>query len=294
MALLEPSKLVLYSRRHSVCSAYVRIAASLKQISLDIVECTSNLYKTPEYLKKNPDATVPTLDAHYGNGKTLVLTQSLSMLEFLEESYPGRINLIPPVTHMAARCRVRDLVLLVACDIQPLQRSRTLNFLTRIPNDPKILALSNRSPRPFNDEETQREIERIWIRTVMTKSLKVYEAKVKESAGKFSVGDGLSIADICLVVMVQRSGTLGMSFDESGRYPTIGRILKTCAGIDAFRLQGASKGLEGLHRSYTRPYMRGYKPNTNWPGLEPSSTKSQESNPDTRAFQPTEELLDRA
>ncbi len=47
-----------------------------------------NLRKDSEYLEKNLNCTVPTLEAHYGNGESLFLTKSLSMLDFLEESYP--------------------------------------------------------------------------------------------------------------------------------------------------------------------------------------------------------------
>ena len=91
---LQPSRLVLYGRKLSSRTARVRIAASLKNIPLEFVEYKAvggarNLYKDSDYLKKNPNATVPTLEAHYGNGESLVLTQSLNMLEFLEDSYSG-------------------------------------------------------------------------------------------------------------------------------------------------------------------------------------------------------------
>lgn len=158
---LQPSRLVLYGRKLSSCTARVRIAAPLKNIPLEFVEYRAvggarNLYKDSEYLKKNSSATVPTLEAHYGNGESVVLTQSLSMLEFLKDSYAGRTRLIPPVTDMAARCRVRDLALLVACDTQPLQSTRAFNNLKYISNVTKILNLCNDGLNHDNDEETQR------------------------------------------------------------------------------------------------------------------------------------------
>lgn len=88
---LQPSRLVLCGRKLSSCTARVRIAAHFKNIPLDFVECRAefgarNLYQDSISLKKNPNATVPTLEAHYGIGESLV---SLSMLEFLEDPIPG-------------------------------------------------------------------------------------------------------------------------------------------------------------------------------------------------------------
>lgn len=123
---LQPSRLILHSRQTSVYSARIRIAASLKNVPLEIVDHRSNnrdgqrLYKDPQYLEKNPNGTTPTLEVHYGNGEALNLTQTLNMLEFLEENYPSGTRLIPPVTDMAMRCKVRELVFLVACDMSKL------------------------------------------------------------------------------------------------------------------------------------------------------------------------------
>lgn len=45
------------------------------------------------------------------------------MLSFLEESFPGPLRLLPPITDMRAQMQIRDLAALVACDIQPVQNS---------------------------------------------------------------------------------------------------------------------------------------------------------------------------
>ena len=235
---LQPSKLVLYSRLLSSCTTRVRIAASFKNIPLEIVE-SGNMpadrkpYQDPMYLKMNPNATVPTLKAYYGNGESIVLTQSLSMLDFLEESYSGGVRLIPPVTDMAARCKVRDLALLVACDIQPLQSSRALADLRYVSK--RVLALSKGDPRFANQLDTNIQVKKTWSMRLLARSMKVYEAMAKESAGKFSVGDEVSIADICLVAMVKSDYSHGVQFDEEVSYPTIERIVQTCDELDAFR-----------------------------------------------------------
>ena len=238
---LQPSKLILHSRVVSNCCARVRIAAFLKNIPLEIVETSPKTVKQdPSYLEKNPSTAVPILEAHYENGEPLIMTQSLSMLDFLEETYPSETRLIPPVTDMAARSKVKDLALLVACDFQPLLGYRVLNTLRQFSYDEAIRG--PRQGRLFrqDDEATQmhlRHVRREYTTPVVTMAMKAYEGIAKQSAGKFSVGDNVSIADICLVPMIQ-SITNVRKVRLGKEYPTISRIMETCKEIDAFRLQG--------------------------------------------------------
>lgn len=121
--------------------------------------------------------------------------------------------------------------------------------------------------------------------------MRVYEAIAKESAGRFSVGDDVSIADLCLVAMIQQAvSRFGMRFDKFCRYPTVRRIVRTCEGIDAFRQQGCLAGLRSRG-----PTVPADKPAASWPGLEPRSTRSRESSPDTGSFDDNvKEAFDRA
>lgn len=240
---LQPSKLLLYSRPFSECSARVRIASALKNIPLTIVQFPADSkqlapHKDPDYLKKNPNGTVPTLEAHYEDGESLVLTQSLSMLEFLEDSYPGGSRLIPPVTDMAARCRVRDLALLVACDTQPLGSSRAFNDLKRLLTaDAKLVDTADGEP-PHIDVGKIFRTKKPWTFLTHKRTMRIYEAMAEESAGRFSVGDDVSIADVCLMSLVQQSKIFGRRYDKTTGFPTIERIVSACEGIDAFRHQG--------------------------------------------------------
>ena len=239
----------------SNCCARVRIAASLKNIPLEIVETTRKDLKL-KYLEKNPNATVPTLEAHYENGEPLIMTQSLSMLEFLEETYPSETRLIPPATDMATRSKVMDLALLVACDFQPLLSYRVLWKLERLSLDERIRGPRRGSPFSRDDEATSMHmkiVRRLYTLDVMSTAMKAYESMAKQSAGKFSVGDNVSIADICLVPMIQSIQTVRRYRIEKD-YPTISRIMETCHGIDAFRLQGVPprpKEQEPWHSSQT-------------------------------------------
>lgn len=240
----RPSRLVLHSRPVSNCSARIRIAASLKNIPLEIKDYNlpiraPKLWREKEFQRLNPNATVPILEAHYEQGKPLILTQSLSILEFLEDTYPEATRLIPPVTDMAARCKVRDLALLVAADFQPLQTARTIHHVQNLPTShPEALAHFMGRSGPVDGTARNfdlRLVRRIWTLKQFTRYMTPYEAIAKESAGQFSVGDSVSIADICLVAMAQSLKSLGVVYSA---FPTIERIIEACEKIDAFRLQG--------------------------------------------------------
>ena len=167
------------------------------------------------YQSINPNATVPTLIADYNSGESVTLTQSLSMLDFLEESYPGTLRLIPPVTDMAARTKARDLAALIACDLQPLVSARVLSELKSLGRDTSY-----------------------WSRVHISKKIRVYENIVEKCAGRFSVGDELSIADICLVPMVHAAA---LKFDMNLKrsripYPNVQRIVRECEKMSVFRV----------------------------------------------------------
>ncbi|MCJ1387612.1 hypothetical protein MMC18_000455 [Xylographa bjoerkii] len=213
---LAPTALHLHSTPLSSCSARIRIAALLKTIPL--TEHTLRPASRPTaYLRLNPNSTVPTLVATYPSGETLTLTQSLSMLEFLEESYQGAVRLLPPVTDISARAYVRDLAALVACDVQPLQSARVRR---------KIEAWGQ-------DEER-------WAREVLWRGIRVYEGLAERSAGRCSVGDEVSLADVCLFPMMQRARRLE-AYDGAlltREAPTVSRIMQALEGMKAFRNGG--------------------------------------------------------
>ena len=238
---------MLHNSQLSNCCARIRIAASLKNIPLELVEPPEgqkSVLEDPIYQRKNPNAKLPILKAHYGNGEPLIMTQSISMLQFLEETYPSEARLIPPVTEMATRCKVMDLALLVACDIQPLQSSRALQVLKRLSFNRAVRGLSQSASIGWDQNDTANHIRLVrksYTTPITAIGMKAYEATAKQSAGRFSVGDSVSIADICLVVMMNELLRVRRAFnvdEENERFPTIGRILKSCAGIDAFRLHG--------------------------------------------------------
>ncbi|MCJ1406271.1 hypothetical protein MMC19_000336 [Ptychographa xylographoides] len=221
---LAPSKLLLYSSPLSGCSARVRIAALLKGILLEEKSLTISVSeeKPPDtsdetYLRMNPNATVPTLVATYPNGQLVTLTQSLSMLEFLEESYQGTQSILSPVTDMTLRTHARDLAALVACDIQPLQSARVRSRLESLNHHPVT-----------------------WTVEMIQRGIHTYESLVSSTAGKYSVGNEISIADICLYPMLQNARRHHACEDSmlSRKAPTVGRIMQALQENDAFRRGG--------------------------------------------------------
>ena len=147
------------------------------------------------------------------------------MLEFLEDSYPGTRRLIPPVTDMASRVKVRDLATFIACDVQPLMSKRILS----------------------SDGIASR-------RRFLSRKLKVYQKMVEQCGGPFSVGNGLSIADICLVTTVRAASEAGFEFRyKRSPFTIIDRIVRECEKLPEFHqdvlLSRVGPGVKRSHQS---------------------------------------------
>lgn len=162
--------LTLYHYWRSSCSWRVRWALAAKKIEYKAIAV--NLLKSeqsaPEFLKRNAMGTVPTLlvgDKPLG--------ESLAIIEWLEETYPTP-NLLPkdPIQ----RAIVRQLSLLIVAGTQPLQNLSVQKYYCP-------------------DEKKRMEDGRHWI----GRGLKAYEKLVASHHGKFSVGDSVTLADLCLV-----------------------------------------------------------------------------------------------
>lgn len=223
---LHPSKLHLYTTVLSGSSARIRIAANLKHIPLIYHELNlrANEHQAEQYLKINSNGSVPTLVAEYPNEQTITITQSLPILEYFEDIYTSGVRLLPPVTDMRARVKVRELAALVACDIQPLQNLRIRHQVRAVRGDPIRYAFD-----------------------VITRGLSAYEKIAKHSAGAYSVGDEVSLADVCLVPLVEGGSRVDV---EVGQWEVVNRIAKQCEKLEAFRKGGLRlkhTGAENTH-----------------------------------------------
>jgi maleylpyruvate isomerase len=197
----------LYGYWRSSAAYRVRIALHWKGIAFETAgtDLRRGEHRTLDYLRRNPQGLVPMLETADG----LRLTQSLAIIEWLEEACPE-----PPLlpADPTGRARVRALAQLVACEIHPLNNTRVLNHVRR------AFGL---------DEQGVGQWYRHWI----AQGFGPLEAELARSAGRFSHGDAVSVADVTLVPQVYNARRYGC---DLGPYPTIRRVERACLELPAF------------------------------------------------------------
>lgn len=198
----------LYSYFRSSAAYRVRIGLALKNLAFDLAPVHlvkhGGEHKLPDYTAINPQQLVPAFETADGE----VLTQSLAILEFLEESYP-QTPLLP--TDKVARAKVRALCQMIACDIHPLNNLRVLTYLKNELN--------------ISDEQKT-----VWYQHWVTQGFEVLEIMLPEQA-KFCYGDTPTLADCCLIPQVYNA--LRFNCDMS-QYPKIWQIYQHCNTLAAF------------------------------------------------------------
>jgi maleylacetoacetate isomerase len=190
-----PETIELYTVYPSPCAARLRIALALKNLAYTpkYIDIFSDAQNSSDYAAINPSRSVPTLriipssnpssssSAETETLKPITITQSVSALEYLDEAYPETIPLLPPVTNPLARAAVRTLVQILAADVQPVTNKRILD---------RVESLSSIEDR------------KKWTREVTTEGFRAYEGVLENWAGKYSVGDEITMADCCLAPAV--------------------------------------------------------------------------------------------
>lgn len=194
---------VLHTYWRSSCSWRVRIALNWKHIAFDsipvhLVRDGGEQLKN-EYRRLNPMMQVPTLKID-----GLSLTESVAIIEYLEESRPQR-PLLPrdPV----ARASIRELVNIVAAGIQPVQNLRVLR-----------------------KHGIEQKVD--WGQWAINHGFKALEAKLQKTAGKYCYGDEITLADLFLVPQVYNANRFKVDMSQ---YPTISRIDAALASIPEFQ-----------------------------------------------------------
>lgn len=197
----------LYSYFRSSAAYRVRIAFNLKGLNYETVpihlqkEGGQNL--KPEYRAINPQMRVPTLKLDSGE----LLTQSLAIIEYLDEVHPH-----PPLLPRDPidRAQVRALAQLIACDIHPINNLGPLRYLkNELGHD-------------------QAKID-AWYHHWVILGFEALEAMVQP--GPYAFGTEVSIADICLVPQVANARRLKVPLE---RFPKIVDIDAACAELAAF------------------------------------------------------------
>lgn len=201
--------MLLYGYFRSSAAYRVRIALNLKGLAYDqtFVHLAKLEQLAESFAAINPQKLLPVLKTDSGQ----LLTQSLAIIEYLEETHP-QPALLPK--HPLERARVRALALAVACEIHPINNPRVLRYLTG----------------KLGVSEAQRDD---WYRHWVEDGLQAVEQMLVSSSqtGRFCHGDTPTLADLCLVPQVAN----GRRFkaDLSG-CPTVVRIDAECQKVQAF------------------------------------------------------------
>ena len=204
------SKMKLYTFFRSSASYRVRIALNLKD--LDYEQAPIHLRRgggeqlKPSYKAINPQALVPALE-----DEGQVFSQSLAIIEYLEERYP-KPPLLP--SDAAERAVVRSMALLIACEVHPIQNLRVLNHL--------------KSDHKQSDDDTIR-----WARHWINLGLSALEQMIISvtEPGDFCFGKTPTMADICLVPQLGNARRFGVDLSA---YPKLLAIESACMSLPAF------------------------------------------------------------
>lgn len=201
----------LYSYFRSSAAWRVRIALALKGVTVAQVpvHLTRNggEQKRPEFRAKNPLGVVPVLETDDGT----LLTQSLAIIEWLEDTYPmPRLLPVDPL----ARARVRAFALTVACEIHPLNNLRALHFLEH----------------DLGQDQSARDA---WYHHWISEGLTALEAMlVDRPFGPFCFGTEPGLAECCLVPQMANARRFKCPVDA---YPRLCRAETAALALPAFR-----------------------------------------------------------
>jgi maleylpyruvate isomerase len=199
--------LKLYSYFRSSAAYRVRIALNLKGLPYEMVPIhltkDGGHQRKPEFVAVNPQMRVPALTLDNGD----VLTQSLAIIEYLDETHP-KPPLLP--ADAVARAKVRAVAQMIACDIHPLNNLVVLQYLKR------------------GMKHEQPEID-TWYHHWVIEGFKAIEAMVWP--GPYICGRDVTLADICLVPQVFNARRLKVPLDA---FPKIVAADAACLKLAAF------------------------------------------------------------
>ncbi|RKP57898.1 maleylacetoacetate isomerase [Pararobbsia silviterrae] len=204
----------LYTYFRSSASYRARIALNLKgityeQVGIHLVK-DGGQQLLPAYRAVNPDGVVPALVDHEA-GDAGLITQSLALIEYLDETFPT-----PPLLPAKAidRAYVRSIALQIACDIHPVNNLRVLKYLKQ----------------QFDVTDAQKDA---WYAHWIQSGFASLEARLATDprVGSCVFGDTPTLADLCLVPQVWNARRFKIALDA---YPTLVRIADHAASLPAF------------------------------------------------------------
>ncbi|RAH65285.1 thioredoxin-like protein [Aspergillus aculeatinus CBS 121060] len=209
---------ILYTYYQSTCANRVVIALHHKSLPFThhYIDLRAAEHETAAFAALNPSRSLPVLvitDAT--TGTETILTQSVAILEYLEEAHPDRPALLPPLDAAPLhRARVRELVNLITNDIQPLSNGRIARRVRQI------------------RDEVQDQLS--FVQEVNLAGLTAYERLLERHGADstYSVGDAVTLADVCLVPAVEMAVAYRTDLTALVRVRAVVERLKT---LEAFR-----------------------------------------------------------
>lgn len=222
--MATPARFELYSFWRTSATYRVRVALNLKGVQAHErnVNLDTGEQRSEAFLKINPLGAIPALLDNEAGASAAPITQSLAILEFLDETYPSPA-LLPADPH--GRARVRSLAAMLVADTHPLITPRVKKYLT--------------TTGGFDDAAW-----RAWQIQWFTTGLQAFEQRLasESGTGRYCHGESVTLADICLasIIVVMRVFKI-----EVANIATIDRIMAVCEKLEAFakaapaRQQGA-------------------------------------------------------
>ncbi len=196
----------LYNYWRSSASYRVRVGLHRKGLAYEYVSVNllagGGEQKSEGYVAMNPMAQVPTLELTI-DGRVRHLTQSLAILEALDELYPDA-PLLPKDPYL--RAKARQLAEVVNSGIQPLQNTETQRYVR---------------------EELKGDA-KAWTGHWIRRGLSALEVMSRETAGRFLVGDDFTLADACLVPQMYAARRFGADPDAT---PTLSAVEERCLAL---------------------------------------------------------------
>jgi maleylacetoacetate isomerase len=193
----EVGEITLWGFYVSSCTWRVRLALGLKGIpfAYKALNISKGEHKSEEFKKLSPLTYVPAVEVD-----GVAIADSMAIVMYFEEKFPDKRPLLP--VDLVKRAHVRQIMYLIGANIQPLQNLGTLQKIEKI-----------------SDAETRLK----WAQDHINEGFTALEQLLKSVAGKYCVGDELTLADVFLVPQIGNANRFKVDVTQ---YPTIDRIGK--------------------------------------------------------------------